>query len=169
MDCQRGDFGVALRCQQCGECCSYMGEIIGIDNRIDPVRFRIRFSVTGEEREVILDPGKVGIFCSQDIAATRPMACPFLRFPKPHQACCTVHRTRPELCRQYTCFRVLILDSVGNAIGKVPDRSRVLSTADAGLRELWKRDVEGVDIPGESAWEAYVDEVFSRAGYRAVR
>jgi Fe-S-cluster containining protein len=146
-----------------------MGEIIGIEERIDPVRFRIRFSVTGEEREVILDPDKAGLFCSQDIAATRPMACPFLRFPEPRRACCTVHRTRPDLCRQYACFRILILDSEGNGIGKVPDRSRVLYTPDAGLREIWRQDVAGAEIPAESAWEAHVGEAFSRAGYRVIR
>ena len=82
---------MAFRCQQCGECCSYMGEIIGIEKRIDPVRFRIRFSVTSEEREVVLDPDKTDLFCLQNIAAIRPMDCPFLRFPTPNQACCTVH------------------------------------------------------------------------------
>ncbi|ABS55122.1 hypothetical protein Mboo_0604 [Methanoregula boonei 6A8] len=160
---------MAFRCQQCGECCSYMGEIIGIEERIDPVRFRIRFSVTGEERRVTLDPDKADLFCTQDIMAIRPMACPFLRFHKPHEACCTVHGTRPDLCRQYDCFRVLILDREGVPCGKVPDRSRVLSTQDAGLHGIWRQEVAGVDIPSESAWEAHVEEVFSRAGYRVVR
>ena len=39
---------MVFRCLQCGECCSYMGDIIGIEDRIHPVNFRIRFSVTGE-------------------------------------------------------------------------------------------------------------------------
>lgn len=160
---------MVFRCQQCGECCSYIGEIIRIEERIGPARFRIRFSVTGEEREVSLDPDKTGIFASQDITAVRPMACPFLRFPKPHQACCTVHRTRPELCRQYACFRVLVLDHKGNAVGKIPDRSRVLSTPDTGLRDIWNREVAGKDIPEEAAWEAHVEEVCSRAGYRVIK
>jgi len=146
-----------------------MGDIIGIEERIDAARFRIRFFVTGEERLVTLDPDKASLFCSQDIEKIRPMACPFLRFPEPRQACCTVHQTRPDLCRQYACFRILFLDGKGIPVGKIPDGSRMLSTQDASLRTLWLQKIDGIDIPGESVWEAYVDEIFSRAGYRVVR
>jgi len=83
---------MAFRCQQCGECCSYMGDIIGIEDRIDPVNFRIRFSVTGEERMVTLDPDKGDLFRSQDIGHIRPMACPFLRFRDPTPAARSITR-----------------------------------------------------------------------------
>jgi len=160
---------MAFRCQQCGECCSYMGDIIGIEDRIDPVNFRIRFSVTGEERMVILDPDKADLFRSQDIGQIRPMACPFLRFQDLKHACCTAHHSRPDLCRQYACFRLLILDRQGNHIGRVQDGSRFFSTGNADLRGLWDTDIAGVNIPDEAAWEEYVADVFSRAGYRIVR
>ena len=160
---------MTFRCRQCGDCCSSMGEIIGIEEQIDPVKFRIRFFVTGEERIVTLDADKTDLFCSQDIRTIRPMACPFLRFKEPDQACCTAHQTRPDLCRQYACFRVLVLDAGGKALGKVPDRTRLFSTPDTGLRALWHNEVEGVDLPGEAAWEAHVEEVFSHAGYRVIR
>lgn len=159
---------MAFRCQQCGECCSYMGDIIGIEDRIDPVQFRIRFSVTGEERIVTLDPDKADLFCSQDIAQSHPMACPFLRF-RDKTAICTVHATRPDLCRQYGCFRVLVLDSTGRHIGRVQDGSRIFSSLDPALHELWDTRVREADIPDEDAWEAHVADVFSRAGYRVVR
>ena len=160
---------MTFRCRQCGDCCSSMGEIIGIDEQIEPAKYRIRFLVTGEERVVSLDADKADLFCSQDIRTIRPMACPFLRFKEPDLACCTVHLTRPDLCRQYACFRVLVLDKDGNVVGKVPERTRLFSTLDARLRELWQREIEGVDIPGDTAWEAGVEDVFSRAGYRVIR
>ncbi len=71
---------MVFRCQQCGECCSYMGDIIGIEEEKGAHRFRIRFSVTGEEMAVMLDADKQELFHTQDIRLLRPMACPFLRF-----------------------------------------------------------------------------------------
>jgi len=146
-----------------------MGDIIGIEDRIDPVRFRIRFSVTGEERMVTLDADKQELFRTQDFKMLRPMACPFLRFNMQGRTLCTIHDTRPGLCRIYTCFRLLILDPDGNHIGRVQDGSRFFSSMNAGLRELWDDEIAGVNIPDEAAWEAHVADVFSRVGYRIVR
>jgi uncharacterized protein len=160
---------MVFRCQQCGECCSYMGDIIDIAGKTGPSMFRIRFSVTGEERIVVVDPDKENLFHTQDIRLLRPMACPFLRFDMKGRALCTIHETRPGLCRGYTCFRLLILDPEGNHIGRVQDESRFFSTMNDGLRELWDDKISGVNIPDEAAWEVYVADVFSRAGYRIVR
>ena len=156
-------------CQQCGECCSYMGDIIGIEEETVAGMFQIRFSATGETMRVTLDADKQVLFHTQDIRPLRPMACPFLRFGMKGKALCTIHDTRPGLCRLYTCFRLLILDPDGKPVGKIQNGSRFFSTMNAGLRELWQDEVAGVDIPDEAAWESQVAGVFSRAGYRVVR
>jgi len=158
---------VVFRCQQCGECCSCMGDIIGIKEQIGPETYRIRFSVTGEERTVTLDPDKADLFKSQDITKLHPMACPFLRY-RERRAFCSVHATRPGLCRQYGCFRVLILDHDGRHIGRVQDGSRIFSSLNPVLHELWNREVTGTDIYDETEWERYVRDVFSRAGHRVI-
>jgi hypothetical protein len=146
-----------------------MGDIIGIVEKTGPSMFRIRFSVTGEEMAVTLDADKQELFRTQDIRLLRPRACPFLRFDIKGRALCTIHDTRPGLCRLYTCFCLLVLDPEGNLIGRVPDGSRIFSTMNDGLRRLWEEEIAGVDIPDEAAWEAHVADVFSRAGYRIVR
>jgi len=166
-DTDEGEPDVVFTCQQCGECCRYMGDIIGIDEQTGPDTYRIRFSVTGEERRVTLDPDKKDLFLTREIAQSHPTACPFLRF-RDSRAFCTVHATRPGLCRQYGCFRVLILDHSGRHIGMVRDGSRSFSSLDPALHELWDREIQGTDIPDEAAWERFVRDVFSRAGYRVV-
>ncbi|WP_292371132.1 YkgJ family cysteine cluster protein [Methanoregula sp. UBA64] len=158
---------MVFRCQQCGECCRYMGDIIEIEEQTGPGTYRIRFPVTGEERTVTLDPDKADLFSSQDSTRSHPMACPFLRF-RDKRAFCTVHATRPGLCRQYGCFRVLILDNSGRHLGRVRDGSRTFSSLDPALHELWDTEVTGTDILDEAAWERWVRDVFSRAGYRVV-
>ncbi len=156
-------------CQQCGECCSSMGEIIEIQDVLDPVTFRIGFSVTGEERIVSLDFEKRELFRMHDIRSSRPMACPFLRENSNKKFVCSVHASRPGLCRQYSCYRILVLDSAGNRIGRVTDATRYFTTTNDGLRRLWNQKIAGVVIPDEAYWEEYVEQVLSCAGYRIIR
>jgi Fe-S-cluster containining protein len=144
-----------------------MGDIIEIEEQTGHGTFRIRFPVTGEERTVTLDPDKADLFSLQDSTRSYPMACPFLRF-RDNRAFCTVHTTRPGLCRQYGCFRVLILDNSGRHLGMVRDGSRTFSSLDPALHELWDTEVTGTGIPDEAAWERWVRDVFTRAGYRVV-
>lgn len=160
---------MAFRCQQCGECCSSMGDVIGIREQTGPSEFLIWYKITGEERRVWIDPDKLELFLSQDISRRRPMACPFLREQSPGSAICTVHYTRPDLCRQYSCFRMLVLGPGGERLGRVVDASRFFTTMDPGLREVWDRDVAGTVIADDARWEDYVDRVLSAAGYRVIR
>jgi len=146
-----------------------MGEIIEIHEMLDFVSCRIGFSVTGEERIVSVDPEKRELFHLQEIRTLRPMACPFLREEGNKKFVCSVHTSRPELCRQYACYRILVLDSLENRIGKVTDASRYFITADADLRRLWNREIAGVAIPDEKCWEEHVEQTFTRAGYRVMR
>lgn len=160
---------MVFRCQQCGECCSSMGEIIGIREQTDEWEFLIEFSVTGEERQVRIDPDKQELFRAQDILKKRPMACPFLREREVGAVICTVHATRPGLCRQYGCFRVLVTGPKEERLGRVADGSRYFTTMDHDLRALWDREIAPLTIADETAWEEEVERIFSAAGYRVVR
>ncbi len=105
-------------CQCCGDCCSTMGEIISIRDKIHPYEFRIGYT-NGEERVVSVDPDKRLLFRDQQQAKRKSIACPFLRQLASKKRICTVHASRPELCRNYLCSRILILDSEGNRAGRV--------------------------------------------------
>jgi len=152
----------------CGECCSSMGEVIEIREQTGPSAFRIGFTVTGEEREVKIDPGREALWSRQGMKR-RTMACPFLREEEPGAVICTVHHSRPDLCRQYSCFRILVLDGEGKKIGRVVDGTRYFDSANAGLREAWDQECAGVDITDEDCWEEAVENRLESAGYRVVR
>ncbi len=158
---------MAFFCQQCGECCSSMGDVIAIREQAGPSEFVIWFKITGEERRVWIDPDKQGLFFNQDIHH-RAMACPFLRERSTGSALCTVHYTRPDLCRQYGCFRILVLAADGTRLGRVIDGSRYFTTMDPDLRALWDREIGAKEI-ADDQWEAFVEQVLVRAGYRVVR
>jgi Fe-S-cluster containining protein len=159
---------MVFRCQLCGECCSTMGEIIGIREEIGPLQFRIWYTTTGEERVVAVDRDKVDLFHA-GTAGGSSRACPFLRRRGTREFVCSVHGSRPDLCRQYSCFRILALDSSGKKAGRVMDASRYLVTGNPDLRMIWRNAVQDVVIPDEREWEAYVAEVLTRKGFRVVR
>jgi len=93
-----------------------MGEIIEIKDELESFLYRIKFSVTGEERIVSIDPDKQDLFRIQDIRIYQPMACPFLREAGNKKYICSVHASRPDLCRQYACYRILVLDTLERKI-----------------------------------------------------
>jgi uncharacterized protein len=146
-----------------------MGDVIGIREKTGAFGFLIWYKITGEERRVWIDPDKQELFLRQDITKTRPMACPFLRERSPGFAICTVHYTRPDLCRQYACFRILVLGPEGERLGRVVDATRYFTTMDPDLRALWDREIADAEIPDEELFEAYVERVLSGAGYGVIR
>jgi len=146
-----------------------MGEIIEILEELECRTFRIRFSVTGEERIVSVDPEKQELFCLQEIRTLRPMACPFLRQNGNNKFVCSVHTSRPDLCRQYSCYRILVLDREKNRIGRVNDSSRYFTTSDENLRRLWNQEIAGIPIQKEDDWEEYVEQTLKNVGYLVVR
>lgn len=146
-----------------------MGEIIEIREDLGSGTFRIGFTVTGEERIVSLDPDKADLFHETGLTTSRPMACPFLRETGTGKFVCSVHKSRPGLCRQYSCYRLLILDTKRNRVGKVTDASRYFTTIDPDLRQLWNQKIAEAEIADETTWEIFVEETLVLAGYRVVR
>nr|WP_319376773.1 YkgJ family cysteine cluster protein [uncultured Methanoregula sp.] len=156
---------MTFTCQQCGECCSTMGEIIEVIEEISPLRFRIGYTTTGEERIVVVDPDKKDLFSHKSSMQERSLACPFLCMAAPGRVICTVHASRPDLCRQYSCFRLLVLDARGNRIGKVIESTRILRTMDHPLREIWDREIAGLQVADEHAWEKTAERLLTLRGY----
>lgn len=158
---------MAFVCRMCGECCSTMGEIISIREKTGDTEFRIGYSTTGEERDVRLDPDRQHLFFTQRSLTT--LACPFLREQEPGRSICTVHHSRPDLCRQYSCFRILVLDAEGRRAGKVWDKTRYFTATDPRLHEIWNTECRMLDISEESLWEDEVGKILTRAGYHIVK
>lgn len=160
---------MVFRCQQCGECCSSMGQVIGIREQTGPFEYRLWFRITGEERQVRVDSDKRDLFLSQDFLKKRPMACPFLREQTVGTVICAVHETRPDLCRQYGCFRILVCGRSGERLGRVMENTRYFTTMDHELRALWDTCIAPLAIADETVWEEEVARLLSAAGYRTVR
>ncbi len=131
--------------------------------------FRIRNTYNGERTLVTVDVDKLLLFEDRGILEEWPEACPFVRRDLVHdRICCTVHQTRPELCREFGCWRILILDPGGNRVGRIMG-SRHLSTEDDALRRIWEDHVGSLSTLDEAAWEEAVANLLVRKGYSVFR
>jgi hypothetical protein len=145
-----------------------MGEIISIREQVGPFEFRIAYT-TGVEHIVTVDRNKRALFEIGKQGEKRSIACPFLRQRAPRERICIVHDSRPELCRNYLCSRILVLGRDEKRAGRVPQGTRAFITEDRALLDLWNRSLRDITIPDDDNWEHYVDDVLTRAGYRVVR
>ena len=84
------------------------------------------------------------------------------------KAWCTVHLTRPEICRDYCCWRLLILDAEGRRAGRVMYQTTFIQDTDE-LRRLWERMQLTLDgLYGTERDDAFI-RTLTAAGYRVRR
>lgn len=157
---------MAFKCSQCGECCSCLGLVHIIEQELGDYRFVVKNRYTNERTTVTVDPDKVGMFLDRSVFETLPDTCPFFRAgPIDGKGYCTVHLTRPEMCRDFGCWRVLVLDRDGRRVGRITGLCSVMIEDDA-LREFWETTVIPLGEPGGAAWDRSVVRLLREAGYQ---
>ena len=121
---------------------------------------------SGDVKEVRVDADKIALYEDRSSLENLPQACPFLRFDRETgKAWCTVHLTRPDICRDYCCWRLLIRDAQGRRAGRVLyQRTFLPDTAELGrLWEEMKPTLNGLD---DREWDTAVIRFLTAAGYR---
>jgi Fe-S-cluster containining protein len=142
-----------------------MGQVFAIIQQLDPFRFRLRNQYTGDTREVEVAISMRQLFTESAIPASWQDPCPFLRLDASlGLAFCTVHQTRPEVCREYQCWRILVLDCEGRRVARVMDQ-RYLCLEDERLREPWEEFRENLDSLCTHEWDNEVIRFFRERGY----
>lgn len=154
-----------FECSQCGECCSHLGLVHSIQQDLGDYRFLVLNQYTGEKTAVAVDPDKIALFNDRSIFDERPEACPFFRYDRAGaKGYCTVHLTRPQICRDYGCWRVLILDAEGKRAGRIMCQ-KFLASEDERLTRIFEEQVRALDEPDDSAWDKRLISVLVAAGY----
>ena len=156
---------MGFECLQCGECCSHMGLVHKIRETRGDYKFLVYNVYTGEETEVEVDPDKRALFEDRKILQELQEACPFFRRnPDDQKAYCTVHLTWPDICREFKCWRLLILDHRGERAGRIIYQ-RSLLCEDETLRQLWDQCIDEMKEQDDAAWDEKVILRLSQAGY----
>jgi len=127
--------------------------------------FLIRNEYTGEEHEVTVAPHLRHLYDDKRIFSELPEICPFFRRNEEDGlGYCTVHLTRSDVCREYGCWRFLILDSQGKRAGRVMG-SRHLHADDPLLRSVWDARVRPLIIDDDTLWDQKMREIIRSAGF----
>lgn len=157
----------AFECTLCGKCCMYAGgELIEVEKMLTGRDFLCRQKIVGGTFRARVEERFLDIFRDSSENDAHPSWCPFLRgLPEKGKYVCTVHNSRPLVCRSYTCCAMRIFAGDGREVGKVKGR-RSLVTEDAALRRCWEEGVAPLKTENDVAWRSEVAAVLGRAGYR---
>jgi len=141
--------------------------LIEIERRLNSREYLCRQKIVGGTFRARVEERFLDAFRDTSEKDAHPSWCPFLR-PMPGSAgkyICTIHNTRPEICRSYICCTMRIYDSSGEEAGKVKGR-RSLVTEDFALRRCWEEAVAPLAIDDDDLWKKEVAAILGRAGYQ---
>jgi hypothetical protein len=142
-----------------------MGQVHTIQEIRGEFEFLVNNQYTGEKTAVVVDQDKHHLFGDKSIFQKQPEACPFLRYQaRDRKAYCTVHLTRPEICRDYGCWRLLILNPRGLRAGRIMYQRSFFSD-DADLTRLWNDCIDNLTEPDDVVWEEKITRILIHAGY----
>lgn len=156
-------------CQQCGECCTQMGYVHTIKAEYGNHEYLIRNEYTGEETRSRVSPQMLHLFEDKSIFERWPNACPLFRYDDAEKkGYCTVYPTWPEICREFSCWRLLILDAFGKRAGRVMTGT-YLACEDTLLRHVWDYHIREMEAADDADWLRKVTKILTRLGFTVIR
>lgn len=145
-----------------------MNQIHRVERQVGEYTYSLYNVYSGESVLVQIDSDKISLCPDRSIFAQWPEACPFLRKdPRQKKIVCIVHRTRPELCREFGCWRLLILDAAGNRCGRIMG-TRHLSAEDPSLLKLWEAEANNIRMLEDDSWDKAVIRILETYGYQVM-
>ena len=156
---------LVFECMQCGECCSHLGLMWKITEEHPDFSFTIQNAYSGEYYSVSVPQSLRHLFIDTHIFSELPEACPFFRCNNQDGLWyCTVHLSRPDICREYGCWRFLILDPNGKRAGRVMG-TRHLHAENTSLQKVWDEQVRTLKEPDDSIWDQKMCKIIQNAGF----
>jgi uncharacterized protein len=163
-------------CDWCGKCCRSFGEFIKIERKLTDRDYYCRYGITNDLVLVHVQPEYAdavsGTWSEQKPGSENAeKKCTFLqKNPAGNGFVCTIYPTRPPVCREFRCYRMLIHNSGGDLVGRVIGQNEI-KTRDEVLAALWKDQVSHLphnnkpNAP-DTAWMTSVMAVLEKNGYR---
>jgi Fe-S-cluster containining protein len=191
----------SFECNGCGRCCQSYGAFIRIERQMTDQDYFCHNGINGEHFQVHVQPEFAEAisdeYVESDGGKNPPgrRGCPFLCKNPDGRFTCAVYPTRPAICREFRCYRMLIRHAeTGEIRGKIIGKGQ-LSTSDEALLSLWNEkiaslphlpvpepgQVQNAHAPGarihtgmqgsgqgnDREWMARVDAILASYGYRA--
>jgi uncharacterized protein len=166
-----------FECNGCGKCCSSFGSFITIERQLNDRDYYCRYSVTNDLFPVHVDAeyeeevSERNSMRAGSIIPSMKKPCPFLcRIHDGDNFICAVYATRPQVCREFRCYRMLIYDTDSHPAGKVIGVNEI-RTSDEALARLWKAEITLVPHAhpagaNDPVWVKTVTGILAAHGYR---
>jgi Fe-S-cluster containining protein len=91
-------------------------------------------------------------------------SCPFLRHREGGGSICAIYHSRPNICRDFRCYHMLIRNNQGMICGRVIGKN-TLRTEDFVLRRIWDEEVVPVSCGDMVAWRKKTAGILVRYAY----
>jgi Fe-S-cluster containining protein len=144
---------VKFECDRCGKCCRSFGTFITIERQLSNRDYYCRFGITRELFFIHVLPEYVDAISEEYEQEgeggddNNRKKCIFLQKDRHGDGfTCAIYPSRPLICREFKCYRMLIYNSGGQLCGRVIGRNE-LTTADENLANLWKDKVAHIPPP----------------------
>jgi len=157
---------VKFECDRCGKCCRSFGEFIKIERQLGDRDYYCRYGIKNELFLAHIEGDYADSHppCSKEGEPAK--GCPFIRNdPAGKGIACAIYTTRPRICREFRCYRMVILNRDGHKCGRIMGRND-LKTTDESLERIWKEHIAPL-LPNhdDSRWEKAVIAALSVHGY----
>jgi Fe-S-cluster containining protein len=163
---------VAFHCDRCGKCCVSLGPLITIERQLNDRDYYCRCKLANSVFLVHVDPEYcediADEYASEDAisSSNEKKSCRFLRKnPRYAGFHCAIYSTRPSVCRDFRCYRMLIYNMDSQECGRVVGRS-TLKSADEILNQIWKEHIVPLPHNDDILWEKSVVDTLAAHGYR---
>ena len=162
-----------FECDRCGKCCVSLGPHITIEGQLNDRDYYCRSTIDNVIFLARVDPAYREEIADEfvDEGSGHPFSdnksCRFLR--KTHNGegtACAIYTSRPKVCRDFRCYRMLIRNREGSVCGKVIGKN-TLRAQDAALEKLWDEQVVAISYGDPAAWIKNVAGILAEHGYSA--
>jgi Fe-S-cluster containining protein len=157
---------VAFDCSWCGKCCASFGAFIKIERQLTSRDYYCRYGIKNELFLAHIE----GEYADTDPPGSKngePVkGCPFMRKkPDGGGIACAIYATRPRICREFRCYRMVIYNRDGHECGRIMGTGK-LKTADETLAQIWKEEILPLPHNDDARWEKSVIASLATHGYR---
>jgi Fe-S-cluster containining protein len=159
---------IAFDCTRCGKCCASFGEFIKIERQLTSRDYYCRYGIKNELFLAHIERDYADSQHPSSKEGERVKGCPFMRENQNGKGtACAIYATRPRICRDFRCYRMVIVNHTGNECGRIMGRND-LKTTDETLQQIWKEHISPLLPPhSDTRWENAVINALAAYGYLA--
>jgi Fe-S-cluster containining protein len=162
-----------FECDRCGKCCVSLGPLITIERQLNERDYYCRCKIDNAIFLAHVDPGYHEEIADEfaagglDRNSTDKKPCTFLRKnPDDDGTTCAIYTSRPAVCRDFRCYRMLLRNKEGAICGRVIGKNTI-RTEDAALKKIWDEEVAAIPYGDAVAWTKIVAGILVKYSYCA--